>query len=54
MKNKESFKKWDFKKLRRLAKEIREYTEEEAKNSYKYREQNEEFNKERIHSRDSE
>lgn len=54
MKNKEPFKKWDFKKLRRLAKEIRECTEEEARNDYKYRKQNGEFNRERIHSRDSE
>ena len=45
---------WSIEKFRRLAKELREYAKKEAKNNYKYREQNEESNKEKIYSRNNE
>ena len=48
MKDEKSFKKWDFEKMRRLAREIKEYTRKESANKYKYRESYEESDREGI------
>ena len=54
MENEKSFKKWDFEKMRRLAKAIKEYGKKESANKYKYRESYEEYDRERILTKNNE
>ena len=54
MENREPLKKWDFKKMRRLAKEIKEYTRKESANKYKCKESYEESDKGGILTKDNE